>query len=291
MKNAMAKAAVLLEAMPYIQKFKGSTVVIKFGGSVLEDQELSRQALRDIVFLELVGIKVIIVHGGGKEISAELHKLAIPVNFIKGQRYTCKKTIKVVDDILHNVINPRIVETIYSYGGKAYKLSGKSVLCAHKLKPSEETNFADLGFVGDVEEVNADLIMDTLKDSGIPVITPLASGVGDDSATIYNINADIAAAKIAERLKSNKLVYISDVPGVLKDPKDESSLISTIYSEEIDSYIQSGVISGGMIPKVRSAQKALIAGTNKVHFIDGRLKHSILLEIFTDSGIGTQILR
>lgn len=288
MKTAIEKAAVLLEAMPYIQKFKGSTIVIKFGGSVLENQDLSNQALRDIVFLEMVGIRPVIVHGGGKEISAELEKMAIPVNFIKGQRYTCKKTIKVVDDVLHNVINPRIISTIESHGGKAVRLSGKNVLTGHKLEPSEETDNADLGFVGEVHNVDTKEIKGIIKDNIIPVITPLA--LGDDGKTIFNINADIAAAKVAEMLKANKLVFISDVPGILKDPKNEETLISTIYSEDIDSYIKEGIITGGMIPKVRSAQKALNAGTNKVHMIDGRVKHSILLEIFTDSGIGTQIL-
>jgi len=288
MKTAIEKAAVLLEAMPYIQKFKGSIVVIKFGGSVLENLELSKQALRDIVFLELVGIKPVIVHGGGKEISAELEKLAIPVQFIKGQRYTCKKTIKVVDDVLHNIINPRIVSTIEANGGKAVKLSGKNVLVGHKFEPSEETDFADLGFVGEVHNVNSKEIKSIIKDNIIPVITPLA--LGEDGKTVFNINADIAAAKVAENLQANKLVFISDVPGVLMNPKDESTLISTIYSNEIDAYIKDGIISGGMIPKIRSAQKALNAGANKVHMIDGRVKHSILLEIFTDSGIGTQIL-
>lgn len=288
METAIAKASVLLEAMPYIQKFKGSTVVIKFGGSVLENQELSSQALRDIVFLEMVGIKVVIVHGGGKEISAELEKMAIPVKFIKGQRYTCKKTIKVVDDVLHNVINPRIVSTIESHGGKAVRLSGKNVLVGHKLEPSADTDNADLGFVGEVHNVDTKEIKEIIKDNIIPVITPLA--LGDDGKTIFNINADIAAAKVAEMLQANKLVFISDVPGVLKDSKNEETLISTIYSNEIDTYIKKGIISGGMIPKIRSAQKALNAGANKVHMIDGRVKHSILLEIFTDSGIGTQIL-
>ncbi|MEI6054665.1 MAG: acetylglutamate kinase [Lentisphaerota bacterium] len=288
MKTAIAKAAVLLEAMPYIQKFKGSTVVIKFGGSVLENQELANQALRDIVFLEMVGIKVVIVHGGGKEISAELEKMAIPVKFIKGQRYTCKKTIKVVDDVLHNIINPRIVSTIESHGGKAVKLSGKNILVGHKLEPSSDTDNADLGFVGEVHNVDTREIKSILKDNIIPVITPLA--LGEDGKTIFNINADIAAAKVAEMLKANKLVFISDVPGVLKDSKNEDTLISTIYSDEIESYILDGTISGGMIPKIKSAQKALNAGANKVHMIDGRVKHSILLEIFTDTGIGTQIL-
>lgn len=288
METAIAKASVLLEAMPYIQKFKGSTVVVKFGGSVLENRELSTQALRDIVFLEMVGIKVVIVHGGGKEISAELERMKIPVKFIKGQRYTCKKTIKIVDEVLHNIINPRIVSTIESHGGKAVRLSGKNVLIGHKFETSEDTDHADLGFVGEAHNVDVKEIKSIIKDNIIPVITPIA--LGEDGKTIFNINADIAAAKVAEMLQANKLVFISDVPGVLKDPKNEGTLISTIYANEIDSYIKNGIISGGMIPKIKSAQKALNAGANKVHMIDGRVKHSILLEIFTDSGIGTQIL-
>jgi len=289
MKEIIQKAEILLEAMPYIQKFKNSIFVIKFGGSVLENQILLEKVLKGIAFLSLVGIKPVIVHSGGKEINTELEKLNIPVRFIKGQRYTCKKTIKVVDEILHNIVNPRIISTIESYDGKAAMISGKTILTGHKLEETDESgNIIDLGLVGEVSSVDIAEIKSMIKDNIIPVITPLA--LDENGKTIYNVNADIAAAKVAESLHAKKLVYIGDVPGLLKIPKDESTLISSIDASEVESYIKNGTISGGMIPKIRSAMKAISAGTNKVHLIDSRVQHSILLEIFTDSGVGTQIV-
>jgi acetylglutamate kinase len=286
------KAAVLIEALPYIQSFRYNIVVVKFGGSVIENAELTKKALRDIVFMECIGMKPIIVHGGGKAITSKLNEKNIPTRFINGLRYTCEETIKVVDDVLHSKVNANLANTLNKLGGIAKKLSGKEILKAKKMYTNDKKTGQklDLGYVGDIYDVNIDKILPlTDKDTDtIPVITPLAL---DKNNQVFNVNADIAAAIIAEHLKARKLVFISDVPGILKNPKDENSVISSIKLQEIDKYIEDGVITGGMIPKVRSALQALNAGTNKLHFIDGRVQHSLLLEIFTDTGVGTQIIK
>ncbi|MCF7792339.1 MAG: acetylglutamate kinase [Victivallales bacterium] len=290
MEKYIKKAAVLLEALSYIQDFREAVVVIKLGGSVIENRELTVQALRDIVFMECVGMRPVIVHGGGKAISAKLKEKNIPVKFINGLRYTCERTINVVDDVLHNDLNKSIVEFIKSHNGRAKRLSGKKILKAKKTytKDRRTGESIDLGYVGEVYKVTSRPILDIVESDVIPVITPLAE---DTSGQIYNVNADIAAAKIAEFLSAKKLVYMSDVPGILKALNDEKTLISTIKQNEIDAYIEKGIISGGMLPKIESALKALKTGTDKIHMIDGRIKHSLLLEIFTDNGIGTQILK
>lgn len=290
MDTYIKKAETLIETLSYIQSFRGATTVIKFGGSVLEDKELAYKTLKDIVFLECVGMKPVIVHGGGKSITARLKELEIETKFINGQRYTCEKSVKVVDDVLHNDVNKFIVETITELKGKAITLSGKDIFSVQKAKPTQTENgeYADLGFVGDIYHVDTKKINYLLDKDIIPVITPLGL---DFNSYIYNINADIAAAETAEALKARKLLFISDVPGILLDPKDETSRISTINIKDINQFISKGIISGGMIPKINSAAKALKAGTNKVHMIDGRTPHSILLEIFTTSGVGTQILK
>ncbi len=290
MEKYIEKAAVLIEALPYIQSFRGALVVVKLGGSVMEDPELTQGALRDIVFMECVGINPVVVHGGGKSITDKLKKLDIPTKFVHGLRHTCERTIGVVDDVLHNEINTNLVDTINSHGGGAIRLSGKDFLTARKLHAEDPTTGAkiDIGFVGDVCKVDTAPILQAVADEMVPVIAPLA--VGEDGA-VYNINADIAACKIAEALKARKLVFISDVPGILSNPKDEGSVISTLTVSQVDGLVASGVISGGMIPKVRSAVDALNAGTSKVHMIDGRIRHSLLLEIFTNSGVGTEIVK
>ncbi len=276
------KAAVLIEALPYIQEFRDSTVVVKLGGSVLEDPDIFESALRDIVFFETVGMNPVIVHGGGKDISAKLNEMGIETHFINGLRYTCKDTIGVVDEVLHDTVNPRVVDAIGKHGGKGKPLSGKAVLKAEKMKSDD-----DLGFVGEITKVDVSPIQNMIRENEVPVITPLA--IGEDGHT-YNINADVSACKIAEALKARKLVFMSDVPGILEDPKDESTLISTIRIDEVNGLVENGVISGGMVPKIRSAVSAIQAGCRKVHMIDARLQHSILLEIFTDKGVGTQIV-
>lgn len=276
------KAGVLIEALPYIQSFRDSTVVIKLGGSVLEDEEVFESALRDIVFLECVGINPVIVHGGGKDISARLAEMGIETKFINGLRYTCKDTISVVDSVLHNDVNPRVVGAIDKHGGKAKGISGKEILHAQKIEGK-----GDLGFVGEVVKVDAAPIDQLLKENYVPVITPV--GIGEDGRA-YNINADVSACRIAQELKAQKLVFMSDVPGLLSDPSNEDTLISTIRIAEVNGLIEDGVISGGMVPKVQSAVSAIQAGCRKVHMIDARLQHSVLLEIFTDRGVGTQII-
>ncbi len=290
MDELIGKSAVLIEALPYIQKFRGETVVIKFGGSAMEDESLTRSTMRDIVFMECVGMKPVVVHGGGKAITARLKDLEIPTKFINGLRYTCDRTISVVDDVLHNTVNKNLVDAIGDFGGSGRCLSGKEILKGERMVADcPETGVElDLGFVGCVSSVDTCKIMEMLDSGIVPVIAPLAL---DEDGQVLNINADIAACRIAQALKARKLVFLSDVPGILSDPADERSLIASITVEEVDELIERKVISGGMGPKIKSAEEALRAGTNKVHIIDGRIRHSLLLEIFTDSGIGTQIIK
>ncbi len=277
------KAATLIEALPYVQRFHDQVMVVKLGGSVLTEPEIFSSALRDIVFLECVGAKPVVVHGGGKDISAKLKEMGIETRFINGLRFTCEDTIQVVDEVLHETVNPRVVKAIAAHGGKASGVSGKHILSAERMASDE-----DLGFVGEVIDVDLTKIHEELDAGRVPVITPLA--IGKDGQT-YNVNADVAACRIAEALKAAKLVFMSDVPGLLQDPTDEDSLISTIHIEEVEGLIEDGVISGGMRPKVESAVAAIQAGCRQVHMIDARLQHSILLEIFTDQGVGTQIIQ
>jgi acetylglutamate kinase len=289
MQKEIDKAAVLIEALPYIQKFRNEIVVIKFGGSAMEDKELIKKTMRDIVFMECVGMKPVVVHGGGKAISARLKELDISTNFINGLRYTCEKTIEVVDDVLHNVVNADLINAVKDAGGSGKSLSGKKFLKAEKVttKCLETGKELDLGFVGNITDVDTEGIKKALNEDILPVIPPLAI---DNEGNTYNINADIAACQIAKALKARKLVFLSDVPGILGDQNDEESVISTITVDEVDDLIKRNVISGGMAPKIKSAEEALLAGTNKVHIIDGRIKHSLMLEIFTDRGIGTEIV-
>ena len=290
MQKEIDKAAVLIEALPYIQKFRNEIVVIKFGGSAMEDKELIKKTMRDIVFMECVGMKPVVVHGGGKAISARLKELDIPTNFINGLRYTCEKTIEVVDDVLHNVVNADLINAVKDAGGTGKSLSGKKFLKAEKVttKCLETGKELDLGFVGNIIDVDTEGIKQALNEDILPVIPPLAI---DNEGNTYNINADIAACQIAKALKARKLVFLSDVPGILRDQNDEESVISTITVDEVDDLIKRNIISGGMAPKIKSAEDALLAGTNKVHIIDGRIKHSLMLEIFTDRGIGTEIVK
>ncbi len=290
MNEYIAKAAVLIEALPYIQQFRDAIVVVKFGGSAMEDLDCVESTIRDIVFMELVGMKPVIVHGGGKKISEKLASKGINTHFVNGLRFTCENTITVVDDVLHDDVNPKLVDSIIKFGGRARSLSGKEVIKSQKmLTTNMQTNqLEDIGFVGKVIDVSIDKILDIVNNDVVPVITPMGKGAEGE---FYNINSDVAACGIAEKLKARKLVFLSDVPGILKNPEDESSLISTIRVDEVDDLIEQATISKGMIPKIQSAIKALMAGTNKVHLIDGRLQHSLLLEIFTDQGVGTQIIK
>ena len=283
------KADVLNEALPFIQEFKDSIAVVKFGGSAMENPELTKKTMRDIVLLEAIGMKMVVVHGGGKAISARLKELGVETKFINGLRVTDDATIKVVDDVLHNNTNKSLVEGITTVGGRGVSISGKKIMRAEKLwsKDAATGEPIDIGYVGKVTAVDVGPILDALKYKFIPVITPLAM---DFHGQTYNINADTAACEIAKALKARKLVFLSDVPGILRDPKDESTLISVIRTSEVDGLIADGVLSGGMLPKIQSSINAIKAGTREVHMIDGRTPHSLLLEIFTNSGIGTEIL-
>ena len=283
------KADVLNEALPFIQEFKDSIAVVKFGGSAMEDPELTKKTMRDIVLLEAIGMKMVVVHGGGKAISARLKELGVETRFINGLRVTDDATIKVVDDVLHNNTNKSLVDGIKAVGSRGVSISGKKIMRAEKLwsKDAATGEPLDIGYVGKVIAVDVDPILDALKYKFIPVITPLAM---DFHGQTYNINADTAACEIAKALKARKLVFLSDVPGILRDPKDESTLISVIHTSEVDGLIADGVLSGGMLPKIQSSVSAIKAGTREVHMIDGRTPHSLLLEIFTNSGIGTEIL-
>ena len=289
MENLIAKAEVLLEALPYIQQFHDAMVLVKFGGSAMEDPEVTKRVLKDIAFMQSAGMRPIIVHGGGKAISAELKRQEIPTRFVNGLRYTCERTIKVVDRVLHDDVNAALVEQLWCWGTKASPVSGKDVLRCHRIttKDKETGEELDLGFVGEVVNVDVEQIKWVMSRGEVPVITPLAC---DMNGRVFNINADMAACVIASQMKVRKLVFLSDVPGVLRNPEDQSSLISTIATSEIDALAKDGVISGGMLPKLKSAAAALKAGVSKVHLIDGRLPHSLLLEFFTDKGIGTQII-
>ncbi len=284
------KAEVLMEALPYIQQFRDSIVVVKFGGSAMENPELTQKTMRDIVLMEAIGIKPVVVHGGGKAITARLKELQIETKFINGLRVTCEKTIAVVDDVLHNNTNRHLVMGILAAGSKGVQISGKKILRAKKLYSKDPATGADLdiGFVGEVIAVDTAPILDAVNHGFIPVIVPLAT---DFYGQPYNVNADMAACEIAKALRAKKLMFLSDVPGILRNPKDETTLISSIRTSEVDGLIQEGVLSGGMLPKIRSSVAALDAGVGEVHMIDGRVLHSLLLEIFTDRGIGTEIRR
>jgi acetylglutamate kinase len=283
-----SKADALLEALPYFQQFRGRTVVVKYGGAAMENPELVESVMRDIVFLEAVGINPVVVHGGGKAITAAMRQENLTARFVDGFRYTDAASMKIIDRVLTEVISPSLAAKINELGGKAEILSGKEVLVAQKAPAHLDATGAavDLGFVGDITGVHAAKVQKLIDSEIVPIISPVARG---SDGQIYNINADIAAAKIAQALRAHKIIYLSDVNGVRRDPKDESSLISTLNPAQIEKLKDQGVIAGGMIPKINSALEALAGGVSKVHFLDGKQAHSLLLELFTDAGIGTEI--
>ncbi|MCE0523962.1 MAG: acetylglutamate kinase [Methylacidiphilales bacterium] len=282
------KADALLEALPYFQQFRGRTVVVKYGGAAMENPDLVESVMRDIVFLEAVGINPVVVHGGGKAITAAMRQEQLTARFVDGHRVTDEASIRIIDRVLTEVISPSLAAKIRELGGKAEVLSGKEVLVAEKATPRADATGAkiDLGFVGDITSVDISRIVKLVDAEIVPVVSPLGRG---RDGQIYNINADIAAAKIAQALKAHKIIYLSDVNGVRRDPRDEASLISTLTPTQIQQLKEEGVIASGMIPKVDSALEALAGGVAKVHFLDGKKAHSLLLELFTDAGIGTEI--
>jgi acetylglutamate kinase len=282
------KAAILTEALPYLQRFRGKTFLIKVGGSAMDNEELLSTLMRDIVFLEVAGINPILVHGGGKAISAAMEDAGLEARFIGGFRVTSPEAVAIVEETLGHTINPHLVDLINQHGGRATGIPGRGVFQAHRIQgPDEGGGAVEIGRVGEVASCHSDDILSAISSEIVPIVSPLGSEIG--TGKTLNVNADLAAAALASTLKPAKLVYVSDVPGLLADPSDPSSLIPTVTPDQAAGMIESGVISGGMIPKIRSALDALHAGVEKVHFIDGRVPHTLLLEIFTEQGIGTQI--
>jgi len=292
MQNLIAKAATLLEALPYIQRFRSQTFVVKYGGSFMDspDPAVRDNVVRNLVFLEAVGINPVVVHGGGKAITRAMEAAGLQAKFIQGQRVTDAATVDVVERVLSREINPGIVKAIGELGGKARGFSGADIFQCRKLwlddqeKPGAKL---DIGFVGEVMSLNTEPLRECIRRSITPVISPTAL---DEHGQIYNCNADVAAAQAAIALKARRLVFMSDVPGLLRNPKDPDSVIPHLKVSEVDELKQAGIIDRGMIPKVDSAVAALKAGVDKVSFVDGRVQHSVLLEIFTDEGVGTEVV-
>lgn len=285
----LARTESLIEALPFIQKYRGQLFVIKYGGSAMEDEHTVERLLRDVVFLEAVGINPVLIHGGGKAITSRMRDAGIKARFVNGLRVTCEASIRIVEEVLSGVINPKIVETINEFGGKAIGIPGKEVFQVTKLplQQDEKGEQVDLGFVGEVVGVTLEKIKKAVDEEIVPVISPIGR---DEAGAIYNINADTAAGAVAAALGAAKMIYLSDVPGIMRDPKQEESLISTLSINDVNGLIDEGIIAGGMIPKVASAMSAIEQGVKKVHFIDGRIQHSLLLEVFTNTGVGTEIV-
>lgn len=284
MEQILIKAQTLIEALPYIRDFNNKKVVVKYGGSAMIDKTLEESVIKDVALLKLVGMKPIIVHGGGKEISKWLNVVGKETKFIEGLRVTDEETMEIAEMVL-NKVNKGLVQRIEKLGVKAVGISGKD---GGTLKVDKKlANGEDIGFVGDVKEVNSELIDSLLDNDFIPVIAPI--GLGDDFES-YNINADDAACAVARAIKAEKLAFLTDVDGVCKDPEDKSTLISVLTLAKADEMIESGEISGGMLPKIRNCIDAVNNGVNRVHILDGRKEHCLLLEFFTQKGIGTAII-
>jgi acetylglutamate kinase len=291
MEDLIAKANTLLEALSYIQKFNGATFVIKYGGSFMDspDPEVRTSVARDLVFLEAVEINPVVVHGGGKAITRAMEKAGLQANFIQGQRVTDEATVAIVDQVLSREINPEVVATINSLGGEAKGIGGPEIFrCRKSQVKGADGQLLDLGYVGEVTGVNTAPLLDCITQGITPVISPTARG---EDGRIYNCNADVAAAQVAIALQARRLVFMSDVPGLLEDPKDPASLLSRLSVGQVAGLKQAGVIDKGMIPKVDSAVAALQAGIEKVSLVDGRVAHAVLLEIFTDAGVGTEVVK
>jgi acetylglutamate kinase len=292
MQDLIAKAATLLEALPYIQKFSGATFVVKYGGSFMDspDPAVRASVARDVVFLEAVEIDPVVVHGGGKAITRAMEKAGLKANFLQGQRVTDEATVQIVDEVLSREINPEVVATIKSLGGQAVGFAGTDVFKCRKLWLDDNDNPGrklDIGYVGEVVEVNTEPLKECIWSGFTPVISPTARG---EDGKIYNCNADVAAAQVALALKAKRLVFMSDVPGLLRDPKNPDSVIPHLKTVEVAELKRAGIVDKGMIPKVDSAVAAIKAGVEKVSFVDGRVPHSVLLEIFTDEGVGTEVV-
>lgn len=284
MQESMEKANVLIEALPYIQRFNRKTIVIKYGGSAMVDEELKQHVIQDVALLKLVGFKPIIVHGGGKEISKWVKKAGMVPEFVNGLRKTDAATMEVAEMVL-NRVNKSLVQMVQALGVNAVGISGKD---GGLLKVEKKlSDGQDIGYVGEVKEVNPKILEDLLEKDFLPIVCPI--GI-DDAFETYNINADDAACAIAKALKAEKLAFLTDIEGVCKDPEDKSTLISELTVDEARALISDGFVQGGMLPKLNNCIDAIEAGVNRVHILDGRIAHCILLEIFTNRGIGTALI-
>lgn len=285
------RAQTLVQALPYIQQFYGKTIVVKYGGNAMINNDLFSAVMEDIVLLNLVGVRVVLVHGGGPEISETLDRMGIESRFINGLRYTTREAMHVVQMVLCGKVNKNLVDRISRIGGKAVGLSGldAALIQAKKL---DRGDGEDYGLVGEIIKVNPGVLQDALRDGFIPIVATVAQAADNtDEGYVYNINADTAAARLAEALHAEKLILLTDVRGVLRDPKDESTLIHVIHTNELSAYREQGIVTGGMIPKTECCAAAVAGGVRRTHIIDGRIPHSILVEMLTDEGIGTMILK
>lgn len=275
------RAKVLIQAMPYIKKYTGETIVVKYGGNAMINEELKSAVMSDLVLMQLVGVNIVLVHGGGPEINATLKAVGKESRFENGMRVTDKETIDIVQMVLSGKVNKSLVQLLESHGGKALGLCGLDgkMLMAEKLVSS-----VDLGYVGEIKEVNAEPINNALSTGYIPIVATVAGGY---DGNVYNINADLAAAQIAAKLGARKLILMTDIRGLLRDVSNEDSLISVVNVSEVPMLKREGIISGGMIPKIDCCVEAVRSGVKRAHIIDGRIEHSILLEMFSDEGIGT----
>ena len=289
MKQAIQKATVLIEALPHIQRFRGETVIVKFGGSSMDNPAVVRDILEDVAFMSCVGMRPVIVHGGGKAINARMKQKGLQATFVKGLRVTDPATMEIVEQVLNREVNPELVAILNEFNCKARGIHGEDIIAVrkHTAEDPDTGEVLDWGLVGEITSVDVEPVRAYLEADITPVITPLGA---DAARQIYNVNADAAAAGLAEQLKARKLVFLSDVPGLLADPADRNSLMSTLRLTEVEDLIERGVIGGGMLPKISGALKALKAGVRKTHIIDAALPHSLLLELFTDKGVGTEIV-
>lgn len=284
MDKVLGKAEVLIEALPYIQRFNRKIIVVKYGGSAMADEELQKNVIKDVTLLKLVGFKPIIVHGGGKEISKWVNKVGKEAEFINGLRVTDAETMEIAEMVL-NKVNKRLVTMVQELGVKAVGVTGKDGGLLNVEKKYSDGK--DIGFVGDVKNVDAKILYDLLDQDFLPIVAPIGL---DDNYDTYNINADDAACAIAKAVGADKLVFLTDIEGLYKDINDKSSFISRITASDADGLISSGIIGGGMLPKLNNCTLAIKNGVHRVHILDGRVPHCLLLEIFTKDGIGTAIV-
>ncbi|MFR5264595.1 acetylglutamate kinase [Clostridium sp.] len=279
----LTRANTLIQALPYIQEYREKVIVVKYGGNAMQNLSLEEAVIKDIILMNCVGIKVVLVHGGGPDIDKILKKIGKKTEFINGLRYTDEESMEIVQMVLAGKVNKELVSLINKNGGKALGLCG---IDGAMIKAKKKVCDIDYGYVGEIEEINTEAIKNALEKNYISVISTIAYG---EDGKAYNINADIAAAKIAGALKAEKLIILTDVQGILRDIEDEDTLISNIHLNELDSIIESKVIKGGMIPKIECCKTAILNGVKKAHIIDGRIPHTILLELFSHNGVGTMI--